>query len=293
MLTPAGLSLITTVCTCRGRDSPRLRLFRARARFRAPLFPSRRADPRTVAAGTVSWSRPRSSEFPSLRDRELHGKAVVPAARAVCFSRRHAQPPATPACDQYNPKLSGPRVSKAGLPSRPTGKRPRRWRAKSRFQTSRNASSAASFYAVYLLHVAAAASCSLDSHSAIARARARHTTSAVFNAQCLSPPDTLLRAGASTITVPESAERIGRNYTNDSARALMSRRFAGNSYLAPLKIRESRNVTAGRESRKEIEWKRERSDGNTRLFGNSSSPRDIRETFRAVGASSRRACVFA
>lgn len=36
MLTPAGLSLITAVCTCRGRDSPRLRRFRAH--FRAPLF---------------------------------------------------------------------------------------------------------------------------------------------------------------------------------------------------------------------------------------------------------------
>jgi len=56
--------------------------------------------------------------------------------------------------------------------------------------------------------------------------------------RCLSPPDIPCK-----ITVSEVVKRIGRNYTNGDARALMSCRFAEYSYLGPLKIREFRNIT--------------------------------------------------
>jgi len=100
VLTPAGLSLIIAICTCRGHDSPRLRCFRTHAcaphthRFFLLARTRESAEVREVSSAlepSVGQGR-LASEF-----RLLH---EATGGNPLCFSHRRAA--SNP--DQYNPK---------------------------------------------------------------------------------------------------------------------------------------------------------------------------------------------
>jgi len=121
------------MCTCRERDPPRLRRFRASA----SIFSSRGYRAIRRSRGGKSTSGNSSSALPTSRQLVKAALNFVRITRrhwrhstlgSVCFGHA-AQPERLSINTTSKPARS--RISKASLPSRPTGKRPR---AEPRFQ---------------------------------------------------------------------------------------------------------------------------------------------------------------
>lgn len=133
---------------------------------------------------------------------------------AVCFSHQHAAQPANP--DQYNPKPPVHRTSKAGLPSRSTGKRPRSW------ARSRNFRFAPSYLVTIMRPICVCDTCYITTAAYFRSDYARHYSISMCDGErCLSLPDILCK-----ITVLEDGKEDWLELRK--RRALMCR-FAKNS----------------------------------------------------------------
>jgi len=123
------------MCTCRGRDPPRLRRFRASASI---FFLARLSRDSGILRKSTSGSS--SSALPTSRHLVKAAPNFVQITRqdwrhstlgSVCFGHQHAAQPERLSINTTS-KPARSRISKASLPSsRPTGKRPR---AEPRFQ---------------------------------------------------------------------------------------------------------------------------------------------------------------
>jgi len=125
MVTPDGLSLIIAMCTCRRHNSPRLRRFRTHTHTRARLTRRFFRFARTLmlaekyrrhkAVKLVKASRVQISSVTCDDWRHPLYVSVTNTLRAASKPR------------SIQPQTPVRRTSKAGLPSRSTGKRPRCW----------------------------------------------------------------------------------------------------------------------------------------------------------------------